>query len=706
MIRRSPLFALLLVSALWPASAVLAAEAAPADDQHGPDDPEIIVSAPYARDRRLVATAVSVLSGDELQRQTRSTIGETLARQPGVSASFFGPNASRPILRGLDNERVRVLTDGIGSFDVSNTSVDHAVAANPLLVDRIEVLRGPAALLYGSGAIGGVVNMRDLRIPRAVPDEKLHVDAAAGVASAARERNIAASVNAPLGGGFVAHADGSFLETGNYRTGGFVFSRELRAEAAEEGGEAAEKAGARGRVENTAARTWDVAGGLAWIGNDGASFGAAISHLENRYGIPNSLEIEHSDEDHDHDHDHDDHGDEHEGHAHEDITLNMRQTRIDVRGAVPLSGAFKELRVRGGWADYRHDEIEDTGEIGTSFFNKSWEARAELVQADRGGWQGASGIQYFSRNFSAVGEEAYIPANETRQIGLFTLQEIDLGRVRLEGGARYEHANVKSAVVGRERRFDAISLSAGGSLDVGGGFRLALSAARTERAPAAEELFADGAHAATRAFEIGNPDFRTERQLGAEAVLRGRGAGWRIEVSAFINRFDNYIYLMPTGAKEDDLPVFQYEQADARFYGLELEAGFKVAQLGQTRIDVTGLLDYTRASLLGGGGAVPRIPPLRMIGGIEATGGAIGGRLEAEHVTGQDRIAAFETTTPAWTMINASVSWKPLGADSAATLLLQANNIFDVEARRHASFLKDVAPLLGRDIRLSVRLAF
>lgn len=702
---RSLLFALLLASAVLPAGAAGAADAAPADDQHGSSDPEIIVTAPYARDRRLVATAISVLSGDELQRQMRSTIGETLARQPGVSASFFGPNASRPILRGLDNERVRVLTDGIGSFDVSNTSVDHAVAINPLLADRVEILRGPAALLFGSGAIGGVVNVRDLRIPRAVPDNAVHVDAAAGLASAAGERNAAASLNAALGGGFVAHVDGSFFESDDYRSGGFVFSRELRAEAAEQGGEAAQKALARGRVENTAARTWDVAAGLAWIGQNGASFGVAVSHLQNRYGIPNILKLEHHDAGHDAGHGHD-HGEGHEGHAHEDITLNLRQTRIDLRGAVPLGGAFKELRVRGGAADYRHDEIEDSGIVSSSFFNRSWEARVELVQASRDGWQGASGIQYFSRNFRVEGEKVYIPANETRQFGLFTLQEIDLGGWRLEGGARYEHSNVASAVVGRERRFDALSLSAGGSVDVGGGFRLALSGARTERAPAAEELFANGAHVATRAFEIGNPDFGIERQLGAEAVLRGRGRGWRLELSAFINRFDNYIFLQPTGGEEDDLPVFRYRQADARFYGVELEAGVKVAQLGQARIDVTGLLDYTRATILGGGGGVPRIPPLRMIGGIEASGGAIGGRFEVEHVTGQDRIASFETTTPAWTMINAAISWKPFGPDTATTLMLQANNIFDVEARRHASFLKDVAPLLGRDIRLSVRLAF
>ncbi|WP_303784081.1 TonB-dependent receptor [Sandarakinorhabdus limnophila] len=678
---RLSLAALLLLSA----APVLAEEAAPQDEQHGSSDPEIIVSAPYARDRKLVATAVTVLQGDALQLQLRSTIGETLARQPGVSSTFFGPNASRPILRGLDAERVRVLTDGIGSFDVSNTSVDHAVAANPLLADRIEILRGPAALLFGSGAIGGVVNMRDLRIPREVPEGGPHVDVSAGVASAARERNIAAAVNVPLGAGFVAHVDGSFFESDNYRTGGFVFSDNLRREGAEAGGDVAEAAQLRGRVDNTAGRTWDVGGGLGWIGQDGANLGFAVSHLENRYGIPNGAPG---------------------GGGEEDISLDMRQIRVDVRGAVPLTGAFKEIRVRGGGANYRHDELEDTGEIGTSFFNKSWEARLELVQANKDGWQGATGVQYFSRNFRAAGAEAYIPPNETRQLGLFTLQEFDLGAVRLEGGARYEHANVKSAQVGRERTFNSVSFSVGGSVDLGSGFRLALSGARTERAPSAEELFANGAHAATRAVEIGNPDFSTERQLGAEAVLRGRGDGWRFELSAFVNHFDNYIFLDPTGLEEDELPVFQYNQANANFWGVEVEAGVKVAQQGATRIDVTGLLDYTRATILSGGGALPRIPPLRMIGGIEATGGVVGGRVEIEHVTAQDRIAGFETRTAAFSLVNASLSWKPFGAEAPTTLMVQANNIFDVEARRHSSFLKDVAPLFGRDIRVSLRVAF
>ena len=723
------------LAALVLAAPAFASDEAPDGDPggaHGQPAPGIVVTAPYERARDTVAAAVTVLQGDALQLQLRSTIGETLARQAGVSASFFGPNASRPILRGLDAERVRVLTDGIGSFDVSNTSVDHAVAINPLLADRVEIVRGPAALLYGSGAIGGVVNMRDLRIPREVPEGGPHVDAVAGYASAARERNVGASVNVPLGSGFVAHADGSFFKSSDNRSGGFVFSRELRAEAAEEGGEAAEDARAFRRVANTAARTWDVGGGLGWIGQSGASFGFAVSHLRNRYGIPNGLELghdEHHEEEHDDDHvellaeEHgDDHDDDHahdEGHAHEDLTLQMRQTRIDLRGAVPLGGAFEELKVRAGWADYRHDEIETTGEVGTSFFNKSWEARAELVKAARGGWRGATGLQVFSRNFRAVGEEAYVPANETRQFGLFTLQELDLGTLRLEASGRFEHSTVRSAAIGAKRTFNAVSLSGGISAPLSDQWRLALSVARVERAPSAEELFANGAHSATRAYEIGNPGFHKERQVGLEAVLRGRGKGWRIEVSSFLNRFNNFISLAPTGGEEDALPVFRYSQRGARFYGFEVEGAVTLAQIGQTRIEAMGLVDYTRATLLGGGacagagggsggeaGAVPRIPPLRLIGGLEASGGAVGGRIEVERAAPQRRVAAFESATPGWTMVNASASWKPFGPNTATTLLLQANNIFDVEARRHTSFIKDVAPLFGRDIRISLRIGF
>lgn len=691
---------LLLVAGALSPSVVLAQT--DGEDVHAARGSDIIVTAPFERERFALPTAVGVLEGEALTREVRGTIGETLARQPGVTATFFGPNASRPILRGFDGERVRILTDGIGSLDVSNTSVDHAVAINPLNATRIEVIRGPASLLYGSGAIGGVVNVTDRRIAREIPEEVAHIDAISTLASVNDERSISGSVDVPLGkSGLVVHADGSWLKTGDYRAGGNVFSRDVREAAAAIGGEVAEEAEKRGRVDNSDAETWEVAGGVSWIGDRG-HMGVSVSRLASNYGIPPTLDL-------------DDHEESEEeglslemgGKPGEEIRLDMRQTRLDARAELIVGSGFLEtVKFRFGWADYVHDEVEPDGSIGTTFTSDALEARVEAVQAERDGWKGATGAQILSRRFEAAGEEAYIPLNQTDQLGLFTLQSFDFGGYGFEVGARYEHTNVGSAPLGIRRSFDAFSGSVGGSVALGEAFRLSGSVAYTERAPAAEELFANGAHAATGAFEIGNPDFDKERSLGFEAVLRGRGESWRLEVSGFFNRFYDFIYLAPTGQEEDDLPVFLYTQGDSRFWGFEVEGAVTVARFGDTAIDVTGLADYVKADLLGGLGSVPRIPSLRFIGGVEANGGAFGGRLEVEHVTRQDQVATFETETPAYTLVNASAAWRPFGDENPTALILSLNNIFDVDARRHTSFLKDFAPLPGRDVRLTARFSF
>ncbi len=672
---------------------------APGDADHDLAPAEILVTAPYRRDRYVLPTAVGVVQGDVLLREVRSTIGETLARQPGVSATFFGPNASRPILRGLDAERVRVLTDGIGSFDVSNTSVDHAVAINPLLAERVEIVRGPAALLFGSSAIGGVVNIQDRRIPRSRSDEAVHLDAIGNYGSNADERALAGAVDVAVGKtGLIVHADGSFLETGDYRGGGFVYSLPLRDAANAIGGDIAEDANQRGRVDNSSSRTWTVGGGLAWVSENGGSLGFAISHIDSNYGIPNGLEL--GDEDHAHE------GGDHEGeegHGHADIRIALRQTRLDGRAIVPMQGWFEQARLRFGYADYRHDELESDGAIGTTFLNQGLEGRFELVQTPRDNWKGAIGMQYFARRFESFGEEAYVPLNNTQQVGLFTLQSFDLGRVAVEVGARYEHSDVNAPLLGITRNFDSFSGSIGASVPLADWLRFAVSYAHSERAPSAEELFADGAHAATRAFEIGNPNFTKERSDGIEAVLRGRGSDWRFELSGYFTRFNNFIYLTPTGAEEDGLPVFRYFQADARYWGAEAEAAFTVARFGETRVEVTALADYVNAAVLAGAGPAPRIPPFRILGGVEASGGRFGGRIEVERAIAQNRLASFETRTPGYTLVNASVTWKPFGAANPTAVLVSANNIFDVEARRHASFLKDSAPLPGRDIRVTLR---
>lgn len=658
---------------------------------HSEAPPEIIVTAPYQRNQADILSGTSVLSGEKLTRELRPTIGETLARQPGVSATSFGPNASRPVLRGLQGERVRVLTDGIGSFDVSNTSVDHAVAINPLTADRIEVLRGPSALLFGSSAIGGVVNVIDSRIPRRVPDEPIHVDAIANYGSAANERNASAAVDVPVTDKVVFHLDGTYGKTDDLDTGGYILSRPLRAQAAASAdADIRELADLKGKLPNSQSKMWEVAGGAAVV-TDTGNLGFSVSHLDNRYGVPVRYSLD--------------------GGEAEEVSLHVQQTRADMRGEVETGGnVLEKIRLRAGFADYRHDEIEDTGEIGTSFFNQSVEARLELVQAARGGWRGAVGGQMFIRDFDVQGEEKFVPRNETQQFGLFTLQSFDMGAFRAEAGGRYEFTVARAAaddLLGNDnirRSFDSFSGSLGGSVGLGDNLRFGINASHTERAPSAEELFANGPHAGTQAFEVGNPGFAKEISDGLEATLKGSGDGYSFGLSAYHNWFRNFIYENPTGAVEDDLPVFQYSQADARLWGFEAEASARLGKFGETAINIDGLADYTRATIVDRGPA-PRIPPLRVLGGIEAQGRMVQVRGEVEHVTAQDRVAALETTTPAYTMVNASVSLRPFGRDSKTTLLLSANNIFDVEARRHASFLKDYAPLAGRDIRATVRLA-
>ena len=661
------------------------------DSYHSDQPPEIIVTAPYQRNRLDVLSGTSVLTGVQLTTELKPTIGDTLASQPGVSASSFGPNASRPILRGFQGERVRVLTDGIGSFDVSNTSVDHAVVINPLTADRIEVLRGPSALLYGSSAIGGVVNVIDSRIPRHVPDEPMHVDGIANYASAADERAVSGAVDVPVGGGFVGHVDASYTKTGDLRTGGYILSPALRAQAAASNDpDIASLADLKGRLPNSAAETSDIAAGLAYIG-DGGNIGFSVNRYDSIYGVPTRYALDPAVED-------------------EMVRLDVKQTRADLRAEVDTGGGLLgSIKLRAGFADYQHSEIADDGAVGTTFYDQGIEGRLEFVQNKRGSWEGAFGGQLLVRDFNVIGDEAFLPRNSTTQIGLFTLQSFDVGPLRAEAGGRFEHSQVDafaSAALGNgdiTRRFDALSGSLGASYAVLPDWRLGLSGSYTERAPSAEELYPNGPHAGTQAFEIGDPDLQKESSKGLELSLRGSGDRYSLALSGFYNWFDNFIYDQQTGAVEDGLPVFQIYQGKAQYYGAEIEASYRLAQLGDFALNVDALADYVHANIDHVGPA-PRIPPFRTLGGIEAQSDRLTARIEAEYNGKQTRVAQFETPTQDFTRVNASFSYKPF-ADNQSAIILSADNIFDVEARRAASFLKDYAPLAGRDIRVSLKVS-
>lgn len=675
-------------------SAAAAATGAQNRDEHGHsiESDSIVVTAPFVRDRSTSLTPVSVLTQQALTLALRPTIGDTLAHQPGVSATSFGPNASRPILRGFQGERVRVLTDGIGSFDVSNTSVDHAVVINPLLADRIEVVRGPSSLLYGSSAIGGVVNVLDARIPRSVPDEPVHAEALGTYGSAANERSIGSAVDVPAGGNVVLHADGSYSKSGDMDIGGYVLSRPLREQARASGDPEIEAlADLKGRLPNSQSRTWTAGVGAAVI-TDTGNLGFSVSRYDNLYGVPVRYSLA-------------------PGGESEEVRIDMRQWRADVRGEAQFGGGFFDrIRVRAGYADYRHAELGEDGSVGTEFFAKGMEGRVELVQAKRGGWTGAFGGQAMLRDMNIVGDEKFLPRNETQQFGLFTVQDYTSGPLKIEAGARIERSMANAAAdadLGNgdiDRSFTTVSASAGASYEVVQSWRIGANLTRSARAPSAEELFANGPHAGTQAFELGNPALKTEQSWGAEAFIRHQGEGHSLELSAFRNWFSNYIDQIATGTVEDDLPVYQYIQGKARYWGFEAQGSAKLADFGSWALSADALADYVRATLVDVG-PVPRIPPLRILGGLEfRQGDRWTLRGEVEHATKQDRVSQNETPTAAYTLVNLSAQWAPMGDRLAITLA--ANNLFDVEARRAASFLKDYAPLSGRDIRLSVRTRF
>ena len=666
-----------------------------------PQGRDIIVTAALPQSERDVLQGTSVLAGEELTRNLRPTIGETLARQPGVSATSFGPSASRPILRGFQGDRIRVLTDGIGSIDVSNTSVDHAVIIDPLLAERIEVLRGPSALLFGSSAVGGVVNVIDTRIPRTVPENGYRLNGIANYGSAADERSGGAAGDVAIGEHLVLHADGSYLKANDLRTGrGYLLSPTARAAAlsqvgqpqpdAEEPIDFAASAGLRNRLPNSAAETWTAGAGASII-TDTGTLGVSYSHYDSLYGVPIRYATA-------------------VGQEQEAPRLSVVQNRVDLRGEVQTGGdIIDRIRIRAGQASYRHFELEEDGSVGTAFYNKGLEGRLEVVQANRGGWQGASGVQFFNRIFNVVGDEAFLPKNETNQTGFFTLQQYSAGPFRAEGGVRYELTDVAGRVpfgedqfFGGNRHFEALSGSIGASYALSDGIRIGLNGSRTERAPSAEELLANGPHAGTQAYEIGNADFRLEKSWGLEATLHAHGDGYSFDASAYYNWFSNYISENAIGGEIDGLPVYQYQQGKARYYGFEADASVRLAQIGGYAINADLLGDYVHANIVDFGPA-PRIPPARVLGGIEAQGERLGGRVEVEHVFEQNRIAAFETPTNDYTMVNATASISPFGKDSKTSLLLSANNLFDVLARRHSSFLKDFAPLAGRDIRVTLR---
>ncbi|UCC26913.1 MAG: TonB-dependent receptor [Gemmatimonadales bacterium] len=652
-------------------------------------DALVVTAGPLATRQDELFQAARVVGGRELRSRIQPSLGETLASEPGISSTYFGPGSSRPIIRGLGGDRVRILENGVGTGDASNTSPDHAVSVDPATADRIEVVRGPATLLYGSSAIGGVVNVLDGRIPRERPDRQVRGELLGVGGSVADERSTSGHLEVDLGE-FVVRGSGSWRNTGDYDIPGFAELGHDEAEHAE--GEHAEEE-VEGLLPNSFTENTTFSAGASWLGNWGY-LGAAISGYDQLYGVPG-------------------------GHAHaeepaggtteeeeEVVTVDLRQRRFDASGEYRFSGApLEAVRFRFGANDYRHFELEGP-EIGTIFQNDQWEGRLEARHRPWSGFEGALGFQAMGREFSTIGAEAFTPPNETDLYAAFIYEEADVGPARIQLGARYEWQ--ESRTVNREfsRDFQGVSASTGIRWDPGELVSLSLSGGRSVKLPTAEELFSNGPHLATRSFELGNPDLTEEVAYSLDATLHFHLDDLRAEISGFVNDFSDYIYPAFTGAEQEGLREVRYSQGDARFVGLEARGEVELFHVGEQHLGLELTADVVQATLKATDEPLPRIPPFSLGAGLRYQGMPWQASLSVREVAEQDRVAPFEEPTPGYVMVDATVGYRLFAGNTVHELVLQARNLTDTDARTHASLLKQEVPLPGRDLRIMYRVAF
>ena len=628
-----------IAATLASAPAALAQSAAPHLD-------EVIVTASALGESRMnVVQPTAVLTGEELARQVAPSLGETLSDQPGVSSTYFGPAASRPVIRGLGGDRVQLLVDGNPSLDVSGLSEDHAAALEPSLADQVEIIRGPATLLFGSGAAGGVVNVVTNRIHTVLPDGasgslELRGDTPLDERAAAGRVDLAA-------GSLALHFDGAWRETDDASIPG-------------------------GIAPNTWTDTHSGAVGASWIGSAG-HLGAAYSRYDSDYGIP--LE--------------------------DGAYIALQQRRLDLAGRLELDGVVEALSLRAAANQYEHAEIAPTGEVGTQFQLDGRELRVAAELGEVLGFKGVAGLQWQDLDFDAAGEEAFVPPSRTRSLALYGFAQRETGDWTTEFGARAENQRIDAAVAELpDHDGTALSLSAGALWRMSADWGLALQLTRTERNPSATELYADGPHAATGQFEVGNPGFGSERALTADVGLRRLAGPVRLELNAFYNRYQGFIFLAPAGTVEDDLPVFEFLQRDARFFGFEAEARLPL----HPRLQLLLSADYVRGEA--DGQDLPRIPPLRLGAGLEFASDAWSATLDLQHAFGQERVAAYEDSSAAYTLLGLDVSYAMQVGRQEWRVFLNGSNLLDEEIRQHTSPLKDSLPLPGRGIAAGVRMAF
>lgn len=670
------------------------------------------------------ATAVS---RDEIVQGLQASLGNSLDDQPGVSTTHFGQAASRPVLRGLGAERVLVLTNGIGVIDASAASPDHQVAGDGIDAEKIEILRGPAALAYGGQAIGGVVNVIDGLIAEELPERAVSGEAY-GALNSVNDTGEEGAVKTRFSTGpFVLTLSASGRDFGDYDIPGFAESSRLRAseeheheeeheEGEEDHEEHEEHEEIRDTLENSFVETSTLAGGFSWVGSK-AFAGVAIRHQESTYGLPghdHAHEDEHEHEEEEHEEGEEDHEEEH---GEELPFIDLEQTRIDLRaGAEIESGPFTRVAANVSIADYEHTEFEAPGEPGTVYESDGVEGRLEFG-TNYAGFEGAVGAQFIDKTLDAFGEEAFITRTETNSTGVFAYQtrEWDSG-FGVEGGVRYDATQLNNAFAGA-REFDLLSGSVGAHQHWENGWFVGGQLSWTERAPNESELFADGAHLATSQYEVGNSELEKERGLNLEGTVRWRGEGFGFGANLFHTEFDGFIYLTPGTVLEDgiavdevdELPVYLFVQEDASFTGGEIYADYTKVD-GPLGADWTARtsVDFVSAEL-DAGGNLPLTPPVTFNASLDGDWGLVSAGASVSIAGDQDDTGEGELATDGYTTLSlrTAFSLADVGFGREGTeFFLEARNVTDEEIRYATSVLKDSVPAPGRNIRGGVRVVF
>lgn len=602
-----------------------------------------------------VAVPSEVLAGPALDAARASNLGATLGGMPGIHATGLGDAVGRPVIRGLDGARIAIASNGLGTGDASALGEDHAVTVNPFLAEEIRILKGPAALPYGGGAIGGVVDVVDGRIPGEVAllpfsgRSELRRDSAAA--------GNAASFRVDGGGGALAwHADAARRQADDYAIPG-------------------------GRLANSDLDLASGAIGASLVGERG-HVGASVARFLHRYGSPAEP------------------GDPALGEG--PARLHAAQTTLRVEGRLqqPLPG-FEQAEFDFARGDYEHEELAGE-EPETRFGNRSRELRLMLAHAPMAGWHGRLGLQWQARDFSALGEEAFVPPVRSDAAALFVVEERSFGKLGLALGARAERRQLRPEA-GAARRTHPLDLAAEMGWEASEAWRWGLVLTRAERAPGEEELFASGPHHATGTWEIGDPTLPLERARAMELDLHYRSTRVDAHLAAWVRDFDDFIHLVDTGGEEDGLPVRHWSATPARFRGLEAEAAFHLPEGGLGHFDLRLQGDLVRAQQADGAN-LPRIPVARLGATLLWQQGGWRASLGTMHYFRQRHLAEHETPTAGFTRIDFDVSRELLfGGATRWEFFAQGRNLGNATIRLSTSLFKDVAPLPGRSLGVGLR---